>query len=31
MHFHHTNPNWRMPRQCEAYLEKIQERGKNLD
>ena len=30
MHFHHTNPNWQMPRQCEAYLEKIQERGKRF-
>lgn len=30
MHFHHTNPNWQMPRQCGAYLEKIQERGKVL-
>ncbi|CAF4357498.1 unnamed protein product, partial [Adineta steineri] len=26
MHFHHTNPNWQMPKQCEVYLEKIQER-----
>lgn len=28
MHFHHTNPNWQMPKQCQAYLGKIQERGK---
>ncbi|CAF3486156.1 unnamed protein product [Rotaria sp. Silwood1] len=27
MHFHHTNPNWQMPKQCEVYLEKIQERA----
>jgi hypothetical protein len=27
MHFHHTNPKWQMPKQCEVYLEKIQERG----
>ncbi|CAF3406257.1 unnamed protein product [Rotaria socialis] len=27
MHFHHTNPNWQMSKQCEAYLEKIQERA----
>ncbi|CAF0979681.1 unnamed protein product [Adineta ricciae] len=27
MHFHHTNPKWQMPKQCEAYLEKIQERA----
>ncbi|CAF0843587.1 unnamed protein product [Adineta ricciae] len=27
MHFHHTNPDWQMPKQCEAYLEKIQERA----
>lgn len=30
MHFHHTNPNWQMPKQCEAYLEKIQERGTKI-
>jgi len=30
MHFHHTNPKWQMPKQCEVYLEKIQERGKNI-
>ncbi|UJR20902.1 hypothetical protein I4U23_024011 [Adineta vaga] len=27
MHFHHTNPKWQMPKQCEVYLEKIQERA----
>jgi len=27
MHFHHTNPNWQMPKQCQAYLGKIQERA----
>lgn len=27
MHFHHTNPEWKMPKHCEVYLEKIQERG----
>lgn len=27
MHFHHTNPKWQMPKECEAYLEKIQEQG----
>ena len=30
MHFHHTNPDWQMPKQCEAYLEKIQERGTQI-
>jgi hypothetical protein len=30
MHFHHTNPKWQMPKQCEVYLEKIQERGKTF-
>lgn len=30
MHFHHTNPDWQMPKQCEAYLEKIQERGTHV-
>lgn len=30
MHFHHTNPRWQMPKQCEVYLEKIQERGMNF-
>ena len=29
MHFHHTNPKWQMPKECEVYLEKIQEQGLN--
>ncbi|CAF3238887.1 unnamed protein product [Rotaria socialis] len=27
MHFHHANPQWQMPKQCEMYLEKIQEQA----